>query len=183
MVTCYADGCDQEVRARGLCGKHYYRLQTYGDPNFKVVERNYSRREGCSVEDCPKSHYARGWCRKHYVRWLKHGDPNVVEKGGNPDPPTGTDNPLWNDEAGYHAIHNRMRRAKGLASTHSCENCGEPAAHWAYTHEDPDERLDPIVGCYYSPNPDFYVPLCHSCHVRTDRQYAKDRRVTPDIAG
>ena len=29
---CIVEGCESRAKARGLCGKHYHRLQRYGDP-------------------------------------------------------------------------------------------------------------------------------------------------------
>jgi len=40
ILTCSTEGCERTVHARGLCGRHYYRLRTYGDPSIqKYVTR------------------------------------------------------------------------------------------------------------------------------------------------
>lgn len=47
-MKCSVDECSGQVRARGLCGRHYRSPQS------------------CSVEGCTGPRDARGFCRKHY---------------------------------------------------------------------------------------------------------------------
>lgn len=35
---CIADGCDKKPKTNNVCNRHYYRLLTYGDPNFVKEE-------------------------------------------------------------------------------------------------------------------------------------------------
>lgn len=80
------------------------------------------------------------------------------------------------DEVGYAGAHFRVKALWGFASTHTCRHCLGPAAHWAYDHLDPNERVDPDEGPY-SPNPDHYLPLCVRCHKAFDLGYlARQRR-------
>jgi hypothetical protein len=65
----------------------------------------------------------------------------------------------------------RVRATKGSASQHTCP-CGAPAAHWAYDHQDPDQRIGQAgkrgEGLPYSLNPDHYQPRCVPCHKAAD---------------
>lgn len=70
-------------------------------------------------------------------------------------------------DAGYSAAHHRIYRAMGKASDCTCVNCGNGAAHWSYTHDDPNELLDDR-GRSYSLSPSHYVPRCVPCHKRYD---------------
>lgn len=102
----------------------------------------------------------------HALRVRKHGDPSHVDKGGRPR--YGAEHPNWKgDQAGYLAIHVRLRTNRGHASAHPCAECGDVAAEWAYDHTDPNEQLDER-GCPYSPDPAHYRPLCLSCHRSAD---------------
>lgn len=64
-------------------------------------------------------------------------------------------------------IHQRIRRKRGSASQHLCIECGGPAHHWAYQHNDPDVLTDPR-GYLYSRNEDCYAPMCRRCHQALD---------------
>lgn len=76
----------------------------------------------------------------------------------------GEDHPNWvGDEATYGAVHRRLTSWLGAASEHQCSRCEKPAANWAYTHNDPDERVSER-GLAYSTTARYYVPMCVSCH-------------------
>jgi hypothetical protein len=111
----------------------------------------------CTIEDCSGKHYARGYCPKHYMRNRTHGDPSTVFK---PSPPK-------RDVVSYSQAHRRIRESLGRAPEHACAQCADPAHQWAYNHEDPAKRMS-TEGYPYSMNPEYYTPLCRSCHVRFD---------------
>jgi hypothetical protein len=78
----------------------------------------------------------------------------------------------------YQAAHRRVVYLWGKASQYPCAHCGGAAHHWAYDWTDPSSRED------YSHFPEFYMPLCRSCHRRYDATgcypvIAKVRRYTP----
>lgn len=86
---CGVDGCDQQVKVRGWCQKHYRRWRVHGDPTvvlssrWEAEGRGYARQgDPCKIEDCERPSVTRGWCRPHYLRWQRHGDP----LGGRPTP-------------------------------------------------------------------------------------------------
>jgi hypothetical protein len=71
MSPCKVDGCEQPgAAARGLCWKHYARVQRNG-----TTETVRTARPPCSLPDCDKPHCALGYCTNHYRRYKKHGDP------------------------------------------------------------------------------------------------------------
>lgn len=74
----------------------------------------------------------------------------------------------WSTDAGYHAAHSRIYATRGRAASLQCRECGEPAAQWAYDHEDSAELIDTELSLAYSLSPNHYVPMCHSCHIRFD---------------
>ncbi|KDE13859.1 hypothetical protein N505_0108510 [Rhodococcus aetherivorans] len=94
-----------------------------------------------------------GYCGKHTERFRRHGDPDVVVD-------------TRRDDAGYFAAHGRVYRDRGPARERVCP-CGERAAHWAYDHEDPDERVS-AEGLPYSLQSSHYRALCVSCHKLLD---------------
>lgn len=71
---------------------------------------------------------------------------------------------------GYNTAHERLRRVRGKANDHPCASCGGGATDWAYTHDDPKQLVDQALGLRYSPDPQFYVPMCRSCHSKFDRR-------------
>lgn len=155
---CAVAGCELDHYARGWCFRHYARVRRTGDPGPAEIQP-YG--QSCQVDGCENPHRAEGYCNLHYLRWRSHGDPvNLPE----PTVYVGEEHPGWKgDEVGYGRVHTRIVGAKGSASTHRCCDCGGPAEDWAYLHGAPDERRDD-QGRLYSTDPDFYVPLCRSCH-------------------
>ncbi|MEU8682612.1 hypothetical protein [Streptomyces sp. NPDC048611] len=79
----------------------------------------------------------------------------------------------------YVAAHNRVRTLHGPARNHPCEFCGLRAHDWALDWEAPEIIRDQQWRAY-SPNPDFYMPLCRSCHKAYDAHVSK---YGPDAPG
>lgn len=76
------------------------------------------------------------------------------------------------NEIGYLAAHDRVRRARGRAPLHLCVTCGRTATNWAYRKDAQQRRAEasgPFVGRPFSPDPDDYQPMCQSCHTSYDR--------------
>jgi hypothetical protein len=74
------------------------------------------------------------------------------------------------ETAGYDAIHLRLKRDQGAASSHVCP-CGEPATQWAYQHC-AEHELSSAKGPYSLDQAD-YLPMCYSCHARLDGKPAQ----------
>lgn len=120
----------------------------------------------CKVEECSRGgKMRRGMCEMHWTRWRKHGDTETVLKGGG-SRGQGPEHASWSERPGYDAAHLRVRKARGRAAEMVCA-CGGQAAHWAYTHDDPDELIDPR-GRAYSGDVARYVAMCVPCHKRFD---------------
>lgn len=98
--TCGVDGCLSDVRAAGMCGKHYTRhllrrnaeterlctVVDCGGPEFSsgLCRSHYNRRSRdnqkieCLVDGCVKPKHARGYCGNHYYRF-RRGLPMTAE--------------------------------------------------------------------------------------------------------
>lgn len=133
---------------------HYSRFQRTGS-----YDSARPRGRTCDVEGCTAPHAARGYCAKHYTRWQTHGDPTTVSMVMH-----------YGDEVGYVAAHARLRRLRGPASDHPCARCHGPAAHWAYDHTDPNEKVGTDHGqrVPFSVDPARYLPMCVPCHKAFD---------------
>jgi hypothetical protein len=148
MIThCSVDGCGRRVQARGWCQMHYFRWRRHGDP---LAPRS-NERGVCTIEGCASPHSGLGWCKAHYDRWLRWGDPTYV-------PPAS-----WPET--YGGMHKRVGSERGSASHLTCE-CGAPAEHWAYDHQDPDERQSPRGP--FSLKVEHYHAMCVPCHKVAD---------------
>ncbi|BDZ41626.1 hypothetical protein GCM10025865_09250 [Paraoerskovia sediminicola] len=77
----------------------------------------------------------------------------------------------------YKGAHRRVGRRRGRARDHGCVDCGGPARHWCYTHDDPAE-LEDGRGYEYSPDPQRYEPRCVSCHKHVDLARLEGRVLT-----
>lgn len=142
----------------------------------------------CAVDGCPNdpTHLARdgkvsgdrAWCPTHYARWRKTGSPFGLRKAGSPGLP-GDCHPMWKgDDAGYDAIHLRLRARRGPATQSSCIDCGGPADQWSYTKDCPNEKREERQGRVHAYSTDLnrYVARCFSCHTLFDHTQAE---VTP----
>lgn len=195
---CSIDGCDKEVKARGWCAMHYMRFRRHGDPlasrtpilvcTIDGCERDHSGRglclmhlkrlyrngdpmkrvrmiapETCTVDGCESVPVGRGLCKIHYQRWSRTGDPMGIRDL------RGENNGRWvGEDANYFGVHSRLSSQRGKASTYRCDHCGNPAEHWAYTHNDPEEKVTANGLAYSTRIEEFYIPLCVECHSRFD---------------
>lgn len=110
--VCRVDDCDRPLKARGLCGLHYYRWWRHGD-----VHHVRTARTCCSVAGCDGRHAARGYCRKHYRRWQKHGDPSIGP-GTTKTKRNMCDNPLPSKLVCLADDCERVARARGYCTKH-----------------------------------------------------------------
>ena len=76
----------------------------------------------------------------------------------------------------YNKAHYRVVKLWGPARNYLCIACGDPARDWAYDGTDPGERG---VKRKYSLWPEFYMPMCHACHLGRDRDILGRLRQTP----
>jgi hypothetical protein len=116
----------------------------------------------CQVDGCNRPSRCLKLCTLHYQRLRTHGDPLAYKKA------SGDRHGRWKgDEVGYIALHQRL----GDPKQHGCLNdCGNQATEWAYDHGDLNEKIDPKTGSPFSIDPQFYMALCHSCHVKWDQR-------------
>lgn len=71
----------------------------------------------------------------------------------------------------YFGVHRRIKRDRGLATTHRCIDCDQPAQQWSYDGGDPDELYYDPPGkrrLAYSMDQEWYSPRCRSCHYLHD---------------
>jgi hypothetical protein len=168
---CAVIDCDRPVKRRGYCYGHYMKAWRYGtptpifDPAWQdirgqrfgtlVVSERIGRQWLCAC-DCGRDRLASAGELNRTGEAATCGDRRTHRRL---------------DEAGYTAAHERCRSDRGPVQTHTCVDCGGPAQHWSYDHDDPDERLahglsaNPVA---YSLNPEHYSPRCVSCHKRFD---------------
>lgn len=169
--TCRLDGCDKPVKRTGLCYGHYMRQWRYGDPlyEFPPTWRDIiGRRFGQLVVI---SRLRNGWvcqCDCGAETFVRAGDLNrgsVTTCGDRAQH-------RRQEHINYSAAHMRVRQDRGSVRAHPCVDCGQPARHWSYNHDDPDELLgttgrSPRLVAY-SPKPEHYSPRCVPCHKRFD---------------
>lgn len=186
---CVAPDCTRKaVRGKGdksLCEGHYMRMRrngSYGDRPIGCLPPKIPTTvlgpklppKVCGVEECNTVATERGYCKKHATRLRRHGDPTTYIPHEDRNLPTRSDNPRWTgDMATSEAVHQRLRKWRGPASTHRCVECGEQAAHWSYNHDAPDERIAERGA--YTTDLSYYSPRCVPCHKRFDLDYIKRR--------
>jgi hypothetical protein len=165
VKLCIEPGCDRKASLgsngrparRGYCNSHY---------NNKRAAGELGNTRKCIVEGCEGFYHTAGLCDFH-ARRKRDGVPLDAPRLGN----------LFN-EIGACQAHSRVRHLWGPAAEHPCVTCGSQAAHWAYDGQDPEQRYGPNGNSkrtlvFYSPWPEFYMPLCVLCHNRRDKSAMK----------
>lgn len=119
----------------------------------------------CSIDGCsrPMKYAGLGWCQTHYHRNYRTGSPHGIGTNRKENPK-------------YRAVHARLAKERGKASSHVCDRCGAKARSWSYDGSDPNElteigktgyRKEMVIR--YSTDLNRYQPLCNGCHVKRDR--------------
>lgn len=171
---CSAEDCQAPPRSTHAqyCETHYYRLRRTG----KLTVDNPQRKQRgiCTVDGCEtKDHGPHGLCAMHFTRLRRHGDPLALR----PNPmPAGPDHSRWTGElASYRAVHQRVKKQRGVPSLHICVDCGGQAQHWSYDHADQNELFEEGFGAY-SIDIDHYEPRCVRCHKNFDMKFVMANR-------
>ncbi|WP_287868603.1 HNH endonuclease [Aeromonas sp.] len=73
-AICSIDGCENKIKCKGLCSKHYQRFIKHGDAEAFKSKRFF----GCLVPGCNGKHRSKGYCMKHYHRLRANGDAQRV---------------------------------------------------------------------------------------------------------
>lgn len=84
------------------------------------------------------------------------------------------------EDRAYALAHARVKTLHGPARNHPCEFCGLRGHDWALDWEAPEIIRD-NRGLAYSPNPDFYMPMCRPCHRAYDGHVAKFSADAPAV--
>lgn len=74
-APCTEDGCENLVKARGLCSKHWKRWRKHGDTSFVGYRGRQRKYDFCTIEGCEKEHFANSYCNMHNRRYYLYGDP------------------------------------------------------------------------------------------------------------
>lgn len=182
---CTVADCNQPNKARGLCGTHYSRWRTHGDPLI-VGRRGHARTEDAEaarrrkIADTsrgrklgPRSDETRAKLsaaltgrvmpedqRERLTASLRAKREQIAE----------TSRAQWEqwraerglEKPGYYGLHRRVRTARGPAKNYECIECGHQAQHWATIHG--TDGTDPL---------EHYLPMCARCHFAYDQVGAR----------
>lgn len=169
--TCSVTDCSAPIKRRGYCYGHYMKNWRYGTPTPQHTPGWVDirgRRFGTLVVTERRGSRWLCKCDCGRERLCPAGDLNRAGQTS-----TCGHRPTHHrtDTAGYTAAHQRVRQDRGLVQLHDCVNCGRPARHWSYDHDDPDELYADVRSANlaaYSLKPEHYSPRCVPCHKRYD---------------
>lgn len=152
---CRIAGCMTTARSAtaDLCEAHYYQIRRR-DANGEHPKR--PSRNRCQSEDCNRLDIGRhGLCAWHYAT--------------RPVITAAVSDTWWGGtNVSYNSVHARVRVTRGKAHTHCCIDCGDPAKHWSYDYNDPDERVE--NGAPFGFATECYSPRCVPCHAMFDSE-------------
>ncbi len=83
MNKCSVTDCQNELLAKGMCSKHYYRVKRGGTAEISLKQQMALRI--CSIPGCGKQHVSNDYCAMHNGRYLRHGNPLYINPKCNRD--------------------------------------------------------------------------------------------------
>lgn len=128
----------------------------------------------CSYGDCGDDVLAKGLCKLHYHRQRTGKPMDGPKRSYSTGPRAWGFEELASKPITTSGAHQRVRRVWGSASQYPCVECGEAASDWAYDGTDPTHiyEFSRKSWCHFSRWPEFYMPMCRSCHSDRDRSLA-----------
>lgn len=170
-IPCPVEDCSKSVHRGGFCYAHYMKNWRYGTPTpvhvRKLIDLSGQRFGSLTVIK-----------RISGTAWLCQCDCGAQAEARTGNLNRGDAKSCGNryiharrTDSGYGAAHWRVYRDRGPIADQDCIDCGDPARHWSYDHDDQNELLayvrsaNPVA---YSLNPDHYSPRCVPCHKRFD---------------
>ena len=82
FYPCTVEGCEKQLKSRGLCSMHWKRLKVHGDIAKVLPRGNFATITECTMEGCDKPHRAKGLCQMHYRRVALYDHPELVTSIG-----------------------------------------------------------------------------------------------------
>ena len=111
----------------------------------------------CTYSGCTNKRFTRLHCSGHHKQ-LQQGRPLTPFR-------------TINDHVEYSGAHSRIKYLWGPAKQYPCVTCGKQSSNWAYDGTDPEQLFgsNGVGYSIYSRYPEFYKPMCWSCHSAEDR--------------
>jgi hypothetical protein len=150
VKICKIIGCDKQLRYSGMCYMHIKRVQTHGNPDYKLFITNKNKL--CSNNLCDNSARKSGLCNSHYTAKWRIDNPLLARK---------------NIEHSWRERGARKRNAVGQHSRHEWEELlkeyGGLCAYCRNKKADTKDHVIPIFngGTNYISN---ILPACRSCN-------------------
>lgn len=157
---CSFPECGRPHDAKGLCTSHYLQQKKGGE--LRPIRYQMIRLlKVCEFDECGRRHYSKGLCYAHYQQ---------QKRGAELHPTSNIHTAIT-----YVTAHMRCRRLWGPANQFLCIKCSRQADEWAYDFTDPTELRGTVqysgmttTEMAWSRFPEFYMPLCFSCHRQLD---------------
>lgn len=153
-----------------MCASHLWRSRNGKDLHAPMRPYVHHDNERCAAEDCNRPAALGDWCEAHKLRArLQDATGRTVDRY----PLGAVPRTNWWREITYATAHIRVKSLWGSAKGYFCVDCEKAAACWAYDGTDPAQLLSPCdyaeaPSAWYSPFPEFYMPLCSRCHSGRD---------------
>lgn len=168
--TCSLPDCGKPLKRFGFCYGHYMKNWRYGTPTPEFAP---------SWPDIRGQRFGRLTVLERVdAQWSCRCDCGAMASARAGDLNRGTVTTCgdkvkhWRRaDIGYSAAHERVRADRGSVKAFACVGCSQPAQHWSYDHDDPDELHEAGLSAHpmaYSADPSHYSPRCIKCHKRFD---------------
>ncbi|MEE2852231.1 MAG: helix-turn-helix domain-containing protein [Actinomycetota bacterium] len=160
--SCIVEGCGRpRGAAGGYCGTHGRQLRR--EALRAAIEPRMKQPKTCTFDGCVGKAVSKGYCSAHLAQMRTHGRMAPLTK-----------RTVW-DECTYTGAHHRCRQLWGKVQQYPCVGCGKAAEEWAYDGKDQSELYDEREWVLrsilpYSRFPEFYMPMCKSCHKKRDME-------------